>query len=83
MNTIGFEETGEYIDPYGGIQDIKMVLSVMCLNALCRRPFACSACCSFASRYGFTPRRHVEDDVRSGLTDDYASLADERSSPSL
>lgn len=80
MNAIAFdEETGEYIDPYGGIQDIKDGVIRHVSKHFAEDPLRVLRVARFAARYGFT----VHADTLKMMTDlvwtdDYASLADER-----
>lgn len=80
MNAIAFdEETGEYIDPHGGIQDIKDGVIRHVSKHFAEDPLRVLRVARFAARYGFAVHADTLK-MMSDLvwTDDYASLADER-----
>lgn len=84
INAIAFdEETGQYIDPYGGIADIKAGVLRHVSKHFAEDPLrvlrVARFAARFAARYGFA----VHSDTLKMMsdlvwTDDYASLADER-----
>ena len=80
INAIAFdEETGQYIDPYGGIADIKAGVLRHVSKHFEEDPLRVLRVCRFAARYGF--KVHPETMMmmrRVVATEDFASLSDER-----